>query len=110
MTILLKGLAGGALVVAFALLSQSLKPKRFAGLFGAAPAVAIAGLALALASKGAHEARDDSLGMIAGSVGMLVYALATTKLVRSGRSLAGTAVGLVTWAVPTAAVLAVLLI
>jgi hypothetical protein len=35
-------MAGGALVVAFALLSETLKPKRFAGLFSAAPAVALA--------------------------------------------------------------------
>ena len=41
----IKGLVGGTLVLAFALLSQSLDPKRFAGLFSAAPAVALAGLA-----------------------------------------------------------------
>ncbi|MGN6867121.1 MAG: hypothetical protein ACTHMY_01835 [Solirubrobacteraceae bacterium] len=35
----IKGLAGGAVVVAFALLSQGLEPKRFAGLFSAAPPV-----------------------------------------------------------------------
>ena len=34
----IKGLAGGTLVVVFALLSQSLDPKRFAGLLSAAPA------------------------------------------------------------------------
>ncbi len=48
----LKGLAGGLLVVAFALLSECLSPKRFAGLFRAAPSIAIAGLAIALLDEG----------------------------------------------------------
>jgi hypothetical protein len=42
--LVIKGVAGGSLVVAFALLSEGLSPKRFAGLFSAAPAVALAGL------------------------------------------------------------------
>ena len=68
--LVLKGLAGGCLVVAFALLSESLDPKRFAGPFGAAPAVAIAGLTIALLEQGAHEAHLSAIGMIAGGVGM----------------------------------------
>jgi hypothetical protein len=42
--ILVKSLAGGSLVVAFAVLSETLSPKRFAGSFPAAPSVGIAGL------------------------------------------------------------------
>jgi hypothetical protein len=49
-----KGLAGGGLVVAFAVISECLTPKRFAGLFSAAPAVALAGLTITLLDKGAH--------------------------------------------------------
>ena len=43
-SVLAKALCGGALVLAFAALSEALKPKRFAGILGAAPSVAIAGI------------------------------------------------------------------
>jgi uncharacterized membrane protein (GlpM family) len=104
-----KGLAGGLLVVAFALLSEALQPKRFAGLFGAAPAVAIAGLAIVLVSKGSHDARESSIGMIAGSFGMLCYALTTVGLLKREPALKSSALGMLSWVVPTAAVAAFLL-
>jgi uncharacterized membrane protein (GlpM family) len=81
----IKGLAGGTLVVAFALLSQGLEPKRFAGLFSAAPAVALAGLTVTLLDKGAHDAHQSAAGMIAGGVGMTVYAAAVIPLLRRTR-------------------------
>jgi uncharacterized membrane protein (GlpM family) len=80
--LVIKGLVGGALVVAFALLSQGLSPKRFAGLFSAAPAVALAGLTIALVDKGAHEARQNSVGMLAGAAGMMAYAAVVVPLLR----------------------------
>lgn len=43
---------GGAVVSAFAVLGDMLKPKSFAGLFGAAPSVALASIALAAAQHG----------------------------------------------------------
>lgn len=49
-------------MVAFALLSECLSPKRFAGLFSAAPAVALAGLSIVVLDKGAHEAHENSVG------------------------------------------------
>jgi phage terminase large subunit-like protein len=77
-----KGLAGGGLVVAFALLSEGLSPKRFAGLFSAAPAVALAGLAVVVIGETTHKAHENSLGMIAGGVGMIAYAAAVIPLLR----------------------------
>ena len=88
----IKGLAGGSLVVVFALLSQGLSPKRFAGLFSAAPAVAIAGLIVVLADKGPHTAHENGLGMVAGAAGMLAYAALVIPLLR--RRPAGTAAAL----------------
>jgi uncharacterized membrane protein (GlpM family) len=108
-TVLVKALAGGSLVVVFALLSESLRPKRFAGLFGAAPAVAIAGLAVTLVSKGVVDARDDSLGMIAGSVGLAAYACATVLLLKRTRPLISSIAGLAVW-LGIAVAIAVLLI
>jgi uncharacterized membrane protein (GlpM family) len=49
--LILKGLAGGTFVVAFALLGSVVKPKRLAGLFSAAPSVAIASLLIAAYSR-----------------------------------------------------------
>ena len=44
---LLRAVIGGVVVSAFALLGDVFQPKRFAGLFGAAPSVALASLGLA---------------------------------------------------------------
>lgn len=95
--IALKGLAGGLLVVAFALLSQGLKPKRFAGLFSAAPSVAIAGLIITLVDKGPAEAGKDSYGMIAGAIGMVVYASCAVPLLRHMRARRAAGIALVAW-------------
>lgn len=93
----IKGLAGGSLVVAFALLSQGLSPKRFAGLFSAAPAVALAGLAVVLLDKGPHDAHRNALGMIAGGVGMMAYAATVIPLLRRTRAQLGAAIAMAAW-------------
>lgn len=103
-SVLAKALAGGSLVMVFALLSESLKPKRFAGLLGAAPAVAIAGLAVTLVSKGVLDAKDGSLGMIAGSVGMFAYAAATVVLLKHARPITAAVAGLAVWLAASVAV------
>lgn len=93
----LKGLAGGLLVVAFALLSEALKPKRFAGLFSAAPSVAIAGLIITLADKGSTAAKADARGMIAGAIGMVGYALVVVPLLRRRRAPVASTLALGAW-------------
>jgi uncharacterized membrane protein (GlpM family) len=81
-----KGVGGGTLVAIFSLLSQTLSPKRFAGLFSAAPAVALVGLALAVIDKGAHAAHEAAVGMLAGAGGMIAYALVAVPLLRRMRA------------------------
>jgi uncharacterized membrane protein (GlpM family) len=95
--LLAKGLAGGLLVVAFALLSEGLSPKRFAGLFSAAPAVAIAGLTITVLDKGAHDAHESAAGMIAGAVGMAAYAAAVIPLLRRTSALRAAGLSLGAW-------------
>jgi uncharacterized membrane protein (GlpM family) len=103
LTILVKALAGGALVVVFALISETVTPKRFAGLFAAAPAVALAGLTITVLTKGAHEARDSSLTMMASAAAMAVYASAVVALLRRTGSRKATAAAMAVWlAVATA--------
>ena len=102
--LVVKGLAGGSLVMAFALLSEGLSPKRFAGLFSAAPAVALAGLTIVILDKGAHDAHKNSLGMIAGSAGMVVYAAAVVPLLRRFRASHAALFGLGAWGMAAAIV------
>jgi uncharacterized protein DUF3147 len=49
--ILIRFLIGGVSVSLFAIIGDLFKPKSFAGLFGAAPSVALATLALTIAIK-----------------------------------------------------------
>jgi uncharacterized membrane protein (GlpM family) len=102
----IKAVAGGTLVVAFALIIEGLRPKRFAGLFSASPAVAIAGLTITLVDKGAHDAHQAGLGMVVGSVALLAYAAATIPLLRKLRASVAATIALSAWLV-TAAVVAI---
>jgi uncharacterized membrane protein (GlpM family) len=95
--IALKGLAGGLLVVVFALLSESLEPKRFAGLFSAAPSVAIAGLVITLLDKGSGEAQKSTYGMIAGAVAMMAFGLMVLPLLRRQRPGRASIIALIGW-------------
>jgi hypothetical protein len=72
--ILIRFLIGGAVVSVFAVLGDLLKPKSFAGLFGAAPSVALATLGLTAASEGASYAATEARSMVAGAVAFFAYA------------------------------------
>jgi hypothetical protein len=68
-------LVGGTIVSLFALIGDVLKPKGFAGLFGAAPSVAIASLALTIGAQGKLYAAIEARSMVAGAAALLLYAL-----------------------------------
>ena len=63
-------LIGGAVVSCFALLGDLLRPKSFAGLFGAAPSVALATLGLAFWKHGGDYASAEGRSMILGSIAL----------------------------------------
>jgi len=65
---------GGIVVCAFAAIGDVLKPKSFAGLFGAAPSVALATLYLTISSQGKIYAATETRSMIAGAVAFFIYA------------------------------------
>jgi len=75
-------LAGGLVVSIFALIADSLKPKSFAGLFGAAPSVALATLSLTLARDGAYYAGTEARSMMAGAIAFFVYASVVSRVMR----------------------------
>jgi hypothetical protein len=72
--ILIRFLVGGAVVSVFALIGDVLKPKSFAGLFGAAPSVALATLALRVTAKRAPYAAIEARSMIAGAIAIFIFA------------------------------------
>jgi hypothetical protein len=72
--IIIRFVVGGFVVSAFALVGDLLKPKSFAGLFGAAPSVALATLGLTVASEGAAYAATEARSMMAGAIAFFVYA------------------------------------
>jgi len=73
-------LIGGVAVSLFAVLGDLLRPKSFAGLFGAAPSVALATLGVALVQHDARYAAVQSRAMIWGSVALLVYSIVVCQL------------------------------
>ena len=78
---LVRFLVGGVIVSAFAVLSDVLRPKSFAGLFGAAPSVGLATLAMA------------------GAVALAIYSVVVCQLLVRGRLRAApaTLLSLVVW-------------
>lgn len=85
MQLLWRFLLGGALVSAFAFIGDIVRPKRFAGLFAAAPSVAIATLALTAEASGADVAKVEARSMIASSFAFILYALTVERALASAR-------------------------
>lgn len=72
--LLLRFLIGGIVVSLFAILGDIFRPKSFAGLFGAAPSIALATVGLTIHHNGKLYAAVEARSMIAGAVAMAVYA------------------------------------
>lgn len=75
-------LLGGAIVSVFSVVGDVFKPKTFAGLFGAAPSVALTTLALTYARDGAGEVSTLGQSMVIGGVGFYVYGAACATLTK----------------------------
>lgn len=106
--IVLRAVIAGGFVVGFSLLGEVLQPKRFAGLFGAAPSVALANLIVVVAALGTVEATADARSMIAGAVGFVAYCLLErTLLPRLSAGVASALCSLLWLAVAAALYLAV---
>jgi len=78
--ILLRIVIGGVAVSGFALLGDLLKPKSFAGLFGAAPSVALATLVLTVTKDGKAYASTEAKSMILGALAFFAYASLVGRL------------------------------
>jgi hypothetical protein len=85
MDLLWRFLLGGAIVSLFAFLGDVVRPKRFAGIFGGAPSVALATLALTAYKSGALTASVEARSMILSSVGFVVYVYVALRLLATAR-------------------------
>jgi hypothetical protein len=94
-------LVGGVVVSAFAMLGDVLRPKSFAGLFGAAPSIALATLGIALYQHGTSYAAVQSRAMMAGAIALVVYSVVVCHLLVRTRlgAAAATLLSLVVWLV-----------
>ena len=95
----LKALNGGLFVVAFALIAEAVRPKRFAGLFSAAPSVALANLLVGVIAKGHSEGRAGADGMLIGAAAMTLACLAGVALVRRDHARRGSLELCVLWVI-----------
>ena len=77
---LVRFLIGGIFVSVFAAVGGLFKPTSFAGLFGAAPSVALATLALTISKDGKAFAGAECRSMIAGAAGLCLYSILVSQL------------------------------
>src|SRR3984885_15107916 len=83
--LILRFVIGGMVVSAFAALGDVLKPKSFAGLFGAAPSIALATLGLTIAANGKRYAATEARSMIAGALAFFLYAWLCSWMMLRGK-------------------------
>ena len=99
--LLLRFVIGGVVVSAFSLIGTVLRPKSFAGLFGAAPSVALATLTLTFHKDGHPYAALEARSMLLGAIAMGAYAWFTGRLLFSAKhnTLLVTSASLLLWLV-----------
>jgi hypothetical protein len=80
MQILFRFIIGGLVVSLFAAFGDAVKPKSFAGLFAAAPSVAMATLGLTIITEGKLFVAAQARSMIFGAVALFLYATVAIRL------------------------------
>jgi hypothetical protein len=96
-------LVGGTIISLFATVGDLVRPKGFAGLFAAAPSVALATLALTIDIEGRQFAAMEARSMIVGAIAFVVYAIVCLYLmgVKHMRVAPTATGGLAIWALVT---------
>lgn len=91
MEILIRFFVGGVVVSAFSIIGGLFKPTSFAGLFSAAPSVALATLGLAITQQGAGYAAIECRSMLIGAVALGIYSLLVSRLLMKHKLAAASA-------------------
>jgi len=86
MQLLFRFLIGGIVVSLFAVMGDLLKPKSFAGLFGAAPSVALATLGLTIFTNGKVYAALEARSMISGACSFFIYSCFCMRIMAKTRA------------------------
>ena len=96
---ILRFVIGGVVVSSFAVLAEVFRPKSFAGLFSAAPSVALATLGITLLQEGKLYASTEARSMVLGAAAFFCYAAAASWLLMRGktRAIAATVALLPVW-------------
>src|SRR5438067_902223 len=95
--IAIKALVGGTAVVAFAALGELLRPRGLAGIFAAAPSVALASLGVTSLASGPAAATGQAVGMIAGAAALVVACLVGIESVKRLGALRGSVAAIAAW-------------
>jgi uncharacterized membrane protein (GlpM family) len=92
-------LVGGIVVSIFAILGDILRPKSFAGLFSAAPTIALVTLGMAFQNENPDYVSLQAQAMIFGSIALAIYGFLVCQLLMRRRWHAGLAssVALIAW-------------
>ncbi len=78
----LRFVIGGLVVSVFAVIGDIIQPKSFAGIFGAAPSVALASLGLIFAKKGGAYAAVEGQSMFLGAIALGFYCIVVSWLLK----------------------------
>ena len=95
--VVLKALVGGSIVVVFSAIGEFLRPRGFAGIFAAAPSVALASLAITLIVTGPQSAAHQLIAMVAGAAALMVYCLVGAESVKRFGAPKGAITAMVAW-------------
>lgn len=90
-------LVGGVVVSFFAVLAEMVRPKSFAGLFSAAPSIALATIGITIARHGVNYAAAESRSMVFGAIGFFCYTGACSCLLMRKKVRALTATASLLW-------------
>jgi hypothetical protein len=82
MEYIIRFFVGGLAVSTFAILGDVFRPKSFAGLFGAAPSIALATLAIAVAQQGMSYAATEARSMMLGAVALWLFSAGGCRLMK----------------------------
>lgn len=92
-------IVGGVIVSLFSVLAEMCRPKSFAGLFNAAPSIALATIGVTIAHHGKLYAATEARSMVLGAAGFFCYASAACWLLmrRKPSAIAATVLLLPIW-------------
>jgi hypothetical protein len=95
--IAVRAVLGGAFVALFSVVGELLRPKSFAGIFAAAPSVALASLIITDVDKGSAAVWMSGLGMLAGAVAMVAAFTVAIDSVKRFRAMRGALAAIGVW-------------